>query len=78
MNSSLEPAGRKLPPVLQVYHKGVGKAMRKARRILTALLIVNFFCGMQAGMKAENLILILINGLAVIILAVAEIRRERR
>lgn len=54
--------------------------MRKARRILTALLIVNFFCGMQAGMKAENLILILIliNGLAVIILAVAEIRRERR
>lgn len=52
--------------------------MRKARRILTALLIVNFFCGMQVGMKAENLILILINGLAVIILAVEEIRRERR
>lgn len=52
--------------------------MRKARRILTALLIVNFFCGMQAGMKVENLILILINGLVVIILAVEEIRRERR
>ena len=52
--------------------------MRKARRILTALLIVNFFCGMQAGMKVENLVLILINGLAVIILDVAEIRRERR
>lgn len=43
-----------------------------------ALLIVNFFCEMRAGMKAENLILILINGLAVIILAVAEIRRECR
>ena len=78
MNSSLEPGGRKLPPVLQVYHKGVMKAMRKARRILTALLIVNFFCGMQAGMKNENLVLVLINGLAVIILAVAEIGRERR
>lgn len=52
--------------------------MRKARRILTALLIANFFCGMRAGMKAENLVLILINGLAVIILALAEIRRERR
>lgn len=74
MNSSLEPAGRKLPPVLQVYHKGVGKAMRKARRILTALLIVNFFCGMQAGMKAENLILILINGVVVL----AMIAREEK
>lgn len=74
MNSSLEPAGRKLPPILQVYHKGVGKAMRKARRILTALLIVNFFCGMQAGMKAENLILILINGVVVL----AMIAREEK
>ena len=78
MNSSLEPGGRKLPPVLQVYHKGVIKKKKKARRILTALLIVNFFCGMQAGMKNENLVLVLINGLAVIILAVAEIGRERR
>lgn len=74
MNSSLEPAGRKLPPVLQVYHKGVVKAMRKARRILTALLIVNFFCGMQAGMKAENLIAILING----VLVLAVIAREEK
>lgn len=74
MNRSLEPAGRKLPPILQVYHKGVGKAMRKARRILTALLIVNFFCGMQAGMKAENLILILINGVVVL----AMIAREEK
>ena len=74
MNSSLEPAGRKLPPVLQVYHKGVVKAMRKARRILTALLIVNFFCGMQAGMKVENLIAILING----VLVLAMIAREEK
>ena len=72
MNSSLEPAGRKLPPVLQVYHKGVGKAMRKARRILTALLIVNFFCGMQAGMKAENLIVILVNGRLVLAIIAIE------
>ncbi len=48
--------------------------MRKARRILTALLIVNFFCGMQAGMKAENLILILINGVVVL----AMIAREEK
>lgn len=48
--------------------------MRKARRILTALLIVNFFCGMQAGMKVENLILILING----VVALAMIAREEK
>ncbi len=48
--------------------------MRKARRILTALLIVNFFCGMQAGMKAENLIAILING----VLVLAVIAREEK
>lgn len=46
--------------------------MRKARRILTALLIVNFFCGMQAGMKAENLILILINGVVVLVMIARE------
>lgn len=74
MNSSLEPEGRKLPPVLQVYHKGVMKAMRKARRILTALLIVNFFCGIRDDMKAENLILILINGVVVL----AMIAREEK
>lgn len=48
--------------------------MRKARRILTALLIVNFFCGMQAGMKTENLIVILING----VLVLAMIAREEK
>lgn len=48
--------------------------MRKARRILTALLIVNFFCGMQAGMKVGNLILILINGALVL----AMIDREEK
>lgn len=52
--------------------------MRKARRILTALLIVNFFCGMQAGMKIENLAVIIINGLVVVILAVKEIRKVCR
>lgn len=46
--------------------------MRKARRILSALLIVNFFCGMQAGMKAENLILILINGVVVLVMIARE------
>lgn len=50
--------------------------MRKARRILTALLIVNFFYGMQAGMKAENLILILINGVAVLAMIVGEMKGE--
>lgn len=46
--------------------------MRKARRILTALLIVNFFCGMQAGMKAENLIVILVNGMLVLAIIAIE------
>lgn len=76
MNSSLEPAGSELPPVFQVYHKGDVKAMKKARRILTALLIVNFFCGIQTGMKVENLIVILINGALVLTISVAEGRRK--
>lgn len=48
--------------------------MRKVRRILTALLIVNFLCGMQTGMKTENLIVILING----VLVLAMIAREEK
>lgn len=50
--------------------------MRKARRILTALLIVNFFCEMQAGMKVENLILILINGVVVLAMIAREMKGE--
>lgn len=48
--------------------------MRKVRRILTALLIVNFFCGMRAGMKMENLVVILINGVLVLVMIAREIR----
>lgn len=50
--------------------------MRKARRIMTALLILNFFCGMRDGMKAENLILILINGVLVLAMTAREMKGE--
>lgn len=50
--------------------------MRKARRILTALLIVNFFCGMQTGMKMENLIVILINGVLVLAMIARKMKGE--
>lgn len=52
--------------------------MKRLRRFLTVLLAVNFFCGMQEGMKAENLILVIINGLAVIGLSVMEVKRDGR
>lgn len=50
--------------------------MRTARRILTVLLIVNFFCGMQAGMKVENLVLVLINGVAVLAMTAREMKGD--
>lgn len=48
--------------------------MKKIRRILTALLFINFFGGMANGMKAGNLLAIVING--VVILAIINAERE--
>lgn len=48
--------------------------MKKIRRILTALLFINFFGGMANGMKAGNLLAIVING--VVVLAIINAERE--
>lgn len=46
--------------------------MRKIRRILQALLFINFMVGLHDGMKAGNLILILINGVLVLAMIAGE------
>lgn len=56
----------KAPTVLQVYHKGGIKAMRKLRRFLQVLLFINFIVGLAEGMRAGNLAAILINGIVVL------------
>lgn len=40
--------------------------MRKIRRFLQVLLFINFMVGLGEGMRAANLIAILINGIIVI------------
>lgn len=52
--------------------------MRKVRRILTVLLMLNFLIGMKAGMRAENLLTVIGNGAIVVLAAVIEIKRDRR
>lgn len=51
--------------------------MKKLRRFLEALLAINFFLGLWAGMKIENLALVIINGLLIIVLTAKEIRDGR-
>ena len=40
--------------------------MKKIRRFLQTLLFINFMVGLYDGMRARNLILILINGVLVL------------
>lgn len=42
--------------------------MRKIRRFLQVLLFINIMLGLNNGMKAENLVLILVNGALVLAL----------
>lgn len=51
--------------------------MKKRRRLLTALLIINFIIGMASGMKPLNLTVVILNGILVIVAAVLEIKRHR-
>jgi hypothetical protein len=46
--------------------------MRKIRRTLQALLFINFIVGLGNGMKAGNLVAILVNGIAVLAIIQAE------
>lgn len=52
--------------------------MRKLRRVLMVLLMLNFFIGAENGMKAVNLAMIIGNGALVILAAVVEIKSYRR
>lgn len=46
--------------------------MRKIRRFLQALLFINFMVGLYDGMRAGNLILILVNGILVLAVIAGE------
>lgn len=46
--------------------------MKKIRRFLQTLLFINFMVGLYDGMRARNLILILINGVLVLAVIAGE------
>ena len=50
--------------------------MRKIRRFLQAVLFINFMVGLHDGMRAGNLIAILVNG--TLVLAVIAGEKEKR
>lgn len=52
------------------------RRMRKIRRFLTVLLFVNFFYGMKAGMEPLNFWLIMLNGIAVVGVALEEAEKN--
>lgn len=49
--------------------------MRKIGRFLQALLFINFMVGLHDGMKAGNLVLILVNGILVLAIIAGEERK---
>lgn len=49
--------------------------MRKIGRFLQVLLFINFMVGLHDGMKAGNLVLILVNGLLVLAVIAGEERK---
>lgn len=49
--------------------------MRKIERFLQALLFINFMVGLHDGMKAGNLVLILVNGILVLAIIAGEERK---
>ncbi len=46
--------------------------MRKIRRFLQVLLFINFMVGLHDGMRARNLVVVLINGAIVLAIIFAE------
>lgn len=46
--------------------------MRKIRRFLQTLLFINFMVGLHDGMRAGNLVAILINGILVLAVIASE------
>ena len=50
--------------------------MRKVRRILQAALFITFLVGVRDGMKVGNLVAILVNGVLVLAVIVAERKKK--
>jgi hypothetical protein len=48
--------------------------MRKVRRFLQVLLLINFMVGLHDGMRAENLAVVLVNGVIVLVLIATEMK----
>ena len=46
--------------------------MRKIRRLLQTLLFINFMVGLHDGMRAGNLLVVLVNGVIVLAVIAAE------
>ena len=51
--------------------------MKKLRRVMQLIFWVVFFAGIKVGMKDKNLASVIISGIAVVILAVMEIKKEK-
>ena len=51
--------------------------MKKARRLLQTLLFINFMVGLHDGMRAGNLVAILINGILVLAVIAGEDEEKR-
>lgn len=51
--------------------------MRKIRRFLQTLLFINFMVGLHDGMRARNLVAILINGILVLAVIAGEDEEKR-
>lgn len=62
------------PFAFQEYHKGGLKTMRKIRRFFQAVLFITFMVGVHDGMKAGNLVAVLVNG--IIVLASIAVEKE--
>lgn len=50
--------------------------MRKVRRVLQAVLFINFMVGLHDGMKAGNLAAVLVNGVIVLAVIAAEKKEQ--
>ena len=52
--------------------------MKKIRRLFQTLLFINFMVGLHDGMKAGNLVSILINGVIVLAIIASEDGEEKK
>ena len=50
--------------------------MKKIRRFLQALLFINFMVGLYDGMRAGNLAAVLVNGVIILAVIVAEKKEQ--